>query len=137
MGIPNYNLHNWHLFIDRAKAGLKRVVAMGNSYVSMPVGHFTTSKERDESLQIVCQKLAYEEHQWLLCVDRKMVNCLLGSKPDTQNICVLITLGQQSSKLAVEKKEWPLKSIMNVVTANIINNLLVSRENLILPPLYI
>ena len=69
----------------------------GNSYASIPIGHFTTLKEQYQSIKIVLQKLAYEQHQWHICVDFKMVNFLLGQQAGYTNFLCQISANTSNS----------------------------------------
>ena len=52
-------------FLDRSKVSLKCVLLHNrNSYASIIIGHSTTLKEQYQSIKIVSEKLANEEHQW-------------------------------------------------------------------------
>ncbi|KAK4883880.1 hypothetical protein RN001_000151 [Aquatica leii] len=52
----------------------------GNKYGSIPIGHSTSMKEEYEAISLVLKKIKYEEHQWVICVDLKMVNLFLGQQ---------------------------------------------------------
>ena len=52
----------------------------GNKYAPLPIGHSTKMKEEYESIKLVLNKLAFSEHNWVICVDLKMVNFLLGQQ---------------------------------------------------------
>ena len=49
-------------------------------YASRPIGHSTKPKEDYIKIETVLQKLDNVSHQWLICVDLKMVNFLFGQQ---------------------------------------------------------
>ena len=81
MGVPIYKPVDWRLFIDSSKRSLKCVLLHNtNEYASIPIGHSTVMKEEYESVKRVLRKLSYNKHKWLICVDLKMANFLLGQQ---------------------------------------------------------
>ena len=75
MKIPNYKPEDWRLFIDSSKRSLKCVLLhYGNGFASTPIAHSTKLKEEYDNIKTVLQRICYEEHQWSICVDLKMVN---------------------------------------------------------------
>ena len=139
MGIPNYNPKDWRLFLDSSKVSLKCVLLHnGNKHASIPIGHSTTLKEQYKSIKIVLHKLAYEEHHWLICVDFKMVNFLLGQQAGyTKYPCFHCLWDSRARDEHWSRRDWPSRSTISIGTSNIINEPLVSRENVVLPPLHI
>ena len=81
LGIKVYAPEGWRLFIYRSKISLKCVLLHnGNVYDSIPIAHSTTLKEKYEEMKIVLEKFSYNTHKWVICVDLKMVNFLLGQQ---------------------------------------------------------
>ena len=79
MGLPHYNPYEWRLFIDSSKRSLKCVLLHnGNKFACVPIGHSVILKEHYSSVKMVLEKMCYKEHNWVICVDLKMVNFLLG-----------------------------------------------------------
>ena len=81
MKIPNYRPEDWRLFIVSFKKSLKCVLLHnGNRFASKPIAHSTKLKEEYDNIKTVLQRICFEEHQWSICVDLKMVNFLLGQQ---------------------------------------------------------
>ena len=81
MGVKNYVPDVWRLFIDSSKRSLKCLLLHnGNKYGSVPIGHSIHMKEKYEEIKTVLHSIKYHEHNWLICVDLKMVNFLLGQQ---------------------------------------------------------
>ena len=81
MGLPEYSSEDWRLFIDSSKRSLKCVLLHNlNKYACVPIGHSTTMKEQYQNVKQVLQKLSCYKHNWVICVDLKMVNFLLDQQ---------------------------------------------------------
>jgi hypothetical protein len=81
MGLHNYDSKDWRLFIDLSKRSLKCVLLHnGNKLGSLPIAHSTRVKEEYPTISLVMEKIKYIEHNWVMCVDLKMVNFLLGQQ---------------------------------------------------------
>ncbi|CAH0552824.1 unnamed protein product [Brassicogethes aeneus] len=81
MGLQRYDSNEWRLFIDSSKRSLKCVLLNnGNKLGSLPIAHSTKLKEEYPTIAIVLKKIKYNEHKWIICVDLKMVNFLLGQQ---------------------------------------------------------
>ena len=81
LGAPQYDPTDWRLFIDSCKRSLKCLLLHnGNLFASIPLAHSKTFKEKYEAVKYVLDKIQYEQHQWIICVDLKMVNFLLGQQ---------------------------------------------------------
>ena len=66
------------LFIDSSKQSLKCVLMHnGNRFASVPFAHSTALKEKYEALKYVLEKMHYDQHEWDIYVDLKMVSLLL------------------------------------------------------------
>ena len=81
LGIDQYDVNSWLLFIDSSKRSLKCVLLHStNEYASIPIGHLTTLKEKYGPIKHVLEYKKYDQHNWKICVDLKMVNFLLGQQ---------------------------------------------------------
>ena len=84
------------------------------------------------------EKLNYCDHQWLICVDLKMVNFLLGHQSGyTKYPCFICLWDSRARSDHWVKKEWPERITLTVNECNVINEPLVPRKKIILPPLHI
>ena len=83
-------------------------------------------------------KIKYVEHNWLICVDLKMVNFLLGQQGGyTKYPCFLCLWDSRAKNQHCIKKDWPAREGLIPGQQNVINPPLVSRDRIILPPLHI
>ena len=79
LGVNEYKPKEWRLFIDSYNRSLKCVLLHNsNMYVAIPVKHSTTLKDRYDPIKTALQHIKYEHHQWVICVNLKMVTLLLG-----------------------------------------------------------
>jgi hypothetical protein len=138
-GLSEYKPSVWRLFSDRSKRSLKCVLLNnGNKYGSISIGHSTTMKEEYKTISLVLEKINYQEHQWVICVDFKKVNFLLGQQSGyTKYPCFLCLWKGKAKHEHWARKDWPPREYMVVGGENVINEPLVTRDRIILPPLHI
>jgi len=87
---------------------------------------------------MVLQKLCYNEHKWLISVDLKMVNLLLGQQGGYVNYsCFLCLWNSRADDQHWQRKDWPVREERLVRENNVINESLVDRDRILLPPLHI
>ncbi|QQP31526.1 Uncharacterized protein FKW44_025149 [Caligus rogercresseyi] len=125
LGAPQYDPRDWRLFIDSCKRSLKCVLPHnGNQFASIPLAHSTTLKEKYEAVKYVLDKIQYEQHKWIICVDLKMVNFLLGQQSGftTPALCKERVAGARS---------------VSTWARNIIHEPFVDREKILIPPLHL
>ena len=139
MGLPDYNLDEWRLFIDSSKRSLKCVLLhKGNNFAYVPNGHSVVVKKQYLNVKMVLNKLYYSEHNWAICVDFKMVNFLLGQQGGyTKYPCFFCYWDSRATSQPWVKKDWPARKDLTVGGKNVINEPLVNRDRIILPPLHI
>ncbi|XP_049957523.1 uncharacterized protein LOC126474131 [Schistocerca serialis cubense] len=139
LGLPEYRPEDWRLFIDSSTRSLKCVLLHnGNRYASIPIAHSTKLCEAYANIKMVLQKIQCMQHHWLICVDLKMVNFLLGQQSGyTKHPCFICMWDSRAKHEHWKQKTWPPREHMAVGEANIINEPLVSRDKIVLPPLHI
>ena len=111
----------------------------GNQFASVPLAHSTTLKEQHEGIKYVLEKSSYDQHKWLICVDLKMINFLLGRQSGfTKYPCFICLWDSRDRAHHYVKKEWPVPEDLALYRArNVINEPLVDRERILFPPLHI
>lgn len=76
-----YDSSEWRLFIDSSKRSLKAVLLHnGGRYASIPVAHSVYLKETYENLELVLKKVGYQNQNWLVRGDLKVLRMLLGQQ---------------------------------------------------------
>lgn len=138
LGQP-YDPNQWRLFIDSSKESLKAVLLHnGNEKPSIPIAHAVNTKESYETMVKLLKCIKYEEHDWKVCCDLKVVGMLCGMQGGyTKNCCFLCLWDSRDRSNHYRKKNWPLRVNETVGEHNIKYEALVKKENIILPPLHI
>ena len=127
IGLSEYSPSEWRLFIDSLKRSLKCLLNNDNKYSSIPIGHSTTMKEEYKAISLVLEKINYQEHQWVICVDLKMVNFLLGQKSGYTNYSCFLCLWKNRVKHEHwARKDWPPREYVVVGGRNVMNEPLVA-----------
>ena len=118
LGLPVYNFSEWRLFIDSNKRSLKCVLLHnGNKYSAIPIAHSTKQKEEYSRIRLILELLQYQEHQWVICVDLKIVNFLLGQQSGfTKFSCFLCHWDSRDRANHWTKKSWPRRQQLKKVT---------------------
>ncbi|XP_066198436.1 uncharacterized protein [Saccopteryx leptura] len=139
LGITTYSPTEWRLFLDSSKRSLKCVLLHNsNVYAAVPIGYSTHLREDYNDIKIVLNLLKYEEHNWIICVDLKMVNFLLGQQRGfTKYPCFLCLWDSQAGEKHWTQKEWPKREALEVGMQNIVNEPIVNRDRIIFSPLHI
>ena len=73
MGLEEYNLQEWRLFIDSSVKSLKCVLLHnGNNCASIPIDLSISIKEKYDPIKLILEKLVvglYLEHQREICIN--------------------------------------------------------------------
>ena len=127
------------LFIDSSKRSLKYVLLHNrNIYGCIPIGQSVIMKEDYGNIKLILGRLKYGDHQWLICVDLIMVNFLLGQQGGyTKYPCFFCYGDSRADKDHWVRMEWLSRHRLIPGEKNVINEPLVDRKNIILPPLHI
>lgn len=106
LGVPSYSPTEWRLFLDSSKRSLKcALLHNGNVYGAVPIGHSVHLREEYNDIKTIISLLKYHEHNWIICVDLKMVNFLLGQqKGFTKYPCYLCMWDSRA-----REKHWTQK----------------------------
>jgi len=95
-------------------------------------------KEEYNNIALVLEKIKSDEHQWVICVDLKMVNFLLGQQGGyTKYPCFLCLWDSRAKQEHWIRKVWSTRENMVIGESNIIREPLVGREKIISPPMHI
>ena len=107
-----YNPDQWRLFIDSSKASLKVVlIHKGNRFPSVPLAHASNMKASNESMKLLLGKIKYDDFNWNLCADLKVVALLLEMHLRyTTYCCFLCEWGSRDKKNHYVNKLWPKRT---------------------------
>ena len=99
------------LFIDSSNRSLKAVLLHnGNKFSSIPVGHSVAMNQSHRITERVLSVLTYEEHQWLICGNLKVVGLILGLQSGhTKYLCFMCLWDRQADTQNYVKQEWPAR----------------------------
>ena len=87
MGIP-YQPNEWRLFIDSSNKSLKAVLLyIGNKVASIPIGYSAQMTETYENLKFLINIINYNDHNFLICGDLKLI-ALLNFSRIFENTCL-------------------------------------------------
>ena len=134
-----YEDNEWRLFIDSSVTSLKAVLLHNkNVFASIPIAHSTVLKEEYNTMKFILETIKYSEHNWLICGDFKMLTILLGQQSgNTKFPCFLCLWDSRDRTKHYVKKTWPDRATLEAGSANIVQEPLVDRNKVLLPPLHI
>lgn len=134
-----YDTSEWRLFTDSSKTSLKAVLLHnGNVFAPLPMGHSVHMEENYNDLATILEKIKYQEHQWMVCGDFKILTMLLGQQSGyTKFPCFLCLWDSRARELHWTKTDWPPRHGLTPGEKNVINTTLVPPEKVLLPPLHI
>ena len=134
-----YSALNWRLFIDSSKQSLKAVLLhIGNVYPSIPIAHSVWMKEDRESVKILLELIRYNNHNWDVCGDFRMIAFPLGVQVGyTKHSCFLCLSYSRANEQHYVIKNWPPCEDLTPGFHNVLNSPLIERSKILLPPLHI
>lgn len=134
-----YERTDWRLFIDSSKRSLKAVLLHnGNKYASIPIAHSVHLKERYENLKLLLDKIKYDDHEWTVCGDLKVISMILGQQGGyTKFPCFLCEWDSRDRKNHWKQKDWPKRDSLEPGKKNVLQKALIDRNKVLLPPLHI
>ena len=105
---------------------------------SIPLAHSVTMKETYDNLATILNHVKYEQYQWDICGDLKVIGILLGLQGGfTKYCCFLCLWDSRATKEHYSKKDWPHRTSFEPGTSNIKYAPLVNPKKVLLPPLHI
>ena len=134
-----YEANDWRLFIDSSKYSIKVVLLHNtNKFAPVPIGHSVVMKEEYNNISTVLDRINYAKHKWLVCGDLKIISMILGQQSGfTKYPCFICEWDSRDRQNHWTKKTWTPRKALKVKEKNIVNEALVSREKILLPPLHI
>ena len=134
-----YSASDWRLFIDSSKRSLKAVLLRnGNVYPIIPIAHSVQIKQDRESVKILPELIQYNNHNWVLCGDYKMIAFLLGLQGGHRKYsCFLCLWNSRADEQHYLVKNWPARKDLTPGPHNVLNSSHIERSKILLPPLLI
>jgi len=97
------------LVLDLSKVSLKVVLLHNrNKFTSVPLAHAANMKESYESMKLLLGKIKYDELNWRLCGDLKVVALLLRMQLGYTKYCCLLCEWDSRDKNHYVNKLWPI-----------------------------
>jgi hypothetical protein len=133
----DYDSNEWRLFIDDGVNGLKVVLLhISNVQPSIPVAHASNMKESHDSMKTLLMRIKYEEHNWVICDDLKVVALLLGMQLGFTKYSWFICLWHsRACDQHYRTTVWPHRTSLEPGKNNVIIEPLVDRIKILLLPL--
>ena len=127
------------LFIDSSTKNLKAVLLHNsNIYPSIPLAYTLQMKEDYENVKQLLIKINYAQFMRYVYGDFKMLEFLLGLQGGyTKYSCFFCLWNSKADGEHYEKIHWPTWEELTPGMYNVIREPLISREKILLPPLYI
>ena len=129
----------WRLFIDSLSKSLKAVLLHnGNKYPFLPLAHSVHLKETYEIVKTVLNVLNYDQYNWEVIGNLKMIAFLMGMQEGfTKYPCYLCLWDSRDTKAHYQKQVWPKREEFVVGEKNVKNIPLINPKKVLLPPLHI
>ena len=86
---------------------------------------------------ILLNALHYDKYQWSICGDLKVISLLLGMQSGFTKYCCFLCLWNRDVQQHYIEREWPTRPGYSPGQHNVKSELLVSAQNVLLPPLHI
>ena len=110
----------------------------GNICPSIPLAYSLQMKEHYENVKQLLIKRNYAQFKWYVCCDFKMLEFVLGLQGGyTKYSCFLYLWNRRADSEHYAKIPWPTRQELTPEMYNVIKEPLVSRKNVLLPPLHI
>ena len=134
-----YSALDWRFIIDSSKRSLKAVLLRnGNVYLSILIVHFVQMKKDRESAKLLLELIQYNDHNWGVSGDLKMIAFLLGLQGGyTKYSCFLCLWNSRADEQHYLVKNWPVRKDLTPDSYNVLNSSLIKRSKILLPPLHI
>lgn len=135
----NYDASEWRLFIDGCKLSLKAaLIHNGNKQPSIPLAHAIGMKESHESMKTLLELIKYDEHNWYICGDLKVIGLLMGLQSGfTKYCCFLCLWDSRDTENHYKQKHWKARDGYVPGQMNVKADPLVDTSKILLPPLHI
>ena len=130
---------NWRLFIDSSNRSLKAVLLHnGNKQPSISIAYSFHLKEGYRNIRLLLEKINYGSYKWDICGYFKMLGFLLGLHGGyTKYYCCHCLWDSRATDQHYIQRVWPEKEQLVPSMHSVIQEALVPRQKILLPPLHI
>ena len=110
----------------------------GNKFPSLPIAHSVHMKENYDSVKILLDAVKYDEYNWQLIGDFKMVRFLMGLQSGyTKFPCYLCLWDSRADAKHYIQRSWPERTEFCIGKQNVKFSSIVKAEKVLMPPLHI
>ena len=107
-------------------------------YPSIPITHSVPIKEDRESVKILLELIRYNNHNWDVCGDFKMMAFLLELQGGyMKHSCFVCLWDSKADEQHYVVKNWPPREDLTPGFHNVLNSPLIERSKILLPPMHI
>lgn len=133
-----FTQHEWRLFIDGSKTSIKAVLLhIGNQKPSVPVAFAIGLKEGFESMRKIIDFIQYRRFNFQIVADFKVIGFLMGFKNYPKFPCFLCEWDSRNYAEHWTRATWPMRRGYTPGEKSVLENPIVPRDRIILPPLHI
>lgn len=129
----------WRMFIDSSKDSLKvALINRGKQLPTIPIAYSNKLKENKESMELLLRKIKYEQYEWEICGDFKIISILTGVQDGyTKHMCYMCEWNSREKHLHYTDHVWPLRCNRTAGEKNIQYESLVPISKILMPPVHI
>ena len=99
---------------------------------------FNNSQKKYDEIKFVLEKVSHRQHQWIICVDLKMVGFLDGLQGGYKKFPCFLCLWDSRARTELRiKRDWPVRSELIPGSLNALAPPLLKRSKIVFPPLHI
>lgn len=133
-----YHSDDWRLFIDSNSKSLKSALLHNdNAFMPIPIAYSTQLKENYDSMEIILNRVNYNEYQWDVIGDLKVTALIMGLQlGNVKNPCFLC-VWLPHAKLNHYKSSWEERTVDNLGEMSRKRASLIDRSKMLFPPLHI
>ena len=130
---------NFTISGDGSKYSIEAVfLHNGNIKPSISIGYSVTAKETYDAMKMLLELVKYNQYNWKICCDLKMVAILAGLQGGyTKYICFLCLWDSRADNEHFTRRHWDIRENRVIGQQNSRYKALVKEENIIFPPLHL
>lgn len=127
----------WFLFLDGSISSFKAVLIKKADAKCVPLALAKAEKETYSLLDNVLSLIKYEEYNWQVCGDFKIIALISGLQLGYTQYGCFLCQWRSRSKEQYSTLQWPERDESIVGEKNVIRAPLINKDNILLPPLHI
>ena len=110
----------------------------GSNYPYLPMAYSVHLKEHYTSVKMLLSALKYDDYEWEVIGDFKMVSLLMGLQGSFTKIpCFFCFWDSRDTTVHYHRKDWPQRTEFSVGKSNVKWEPLIEPQKVLMPPLHI